>query len=106
VRKRVPRLPVWGLVLFLLPMAVDGGTHVLSDLAGIGQGFRDVNLWLVLLTRNIFQPGFYAGDAWGSFNSMMRLLTGVLFGLGVAWFTFPYLEDAVVEADAEVSSRK
>jgi uncharacterized membrane protein len=106
LRKRLPRLPVWGLVLFLLPMAVDGGTHFLSDLAGIGQGFRDMNLWLVPLTENIFRSGFYAGDAWGSFNSLMRLLTGVLFGLGVAWFAFPYLNDAVVEADAAASDRK
>ena len=106
VRKRLPRLPVWGLILFLLPMAVDGGMHTLSDFAGIGQGFRDLNLWLVPLTRNIFRPEFYAGDAWGSFNSLMRLLTGVLFGLGLAWFSFPYLNDAVVEADAALSGRK
>ena len=105
LRKRLPRLPIWGLVLLLLPMAVDGGTHLLSDLAGIEQGFREVNLWLVPLTRNIFPPGFYTGDAWGSFNSLMRLLTGVLFGLGVAWFAFPYLENAVLEADIPVSAR-
>jgi len=102
VRKRLPSLPVWGLVLFLLPMAVDGGTHVLSDLAGIGQGFRDVNLWLATLSQNIFRPEFYAGDAWGSFNSMMRLLTGILFGLGVAWFAFPALNDALSETDMPV----
>jgi uncharacterized membrane protein len=96
-RKRLPSLPIWGLILFLLPMAVDGGTHFLGDLAGIGQGFRDTNLWLATLTRNIFQLKFYAGDAWGSFNSMMRLFTGVLFGLGVAWFAFPLLDAALSE---------
>jgi uncharacterized membrane protein len=96
-RKRLPSLPIWGLILFLLPMAVDGGTHFLGDLAGIGQGFRDTNLWLATLTRNIFQLKFYAGDAWGSFNSMMRLFTGVLFGLGVVWFAFPLLDAALSE---------
>jgi uncharacterized membrane protein len=96
-RKRLPSLPIWGLILFLLPMAVDGGTHFLGDLAGIGQGFRDTNLWLATLTRNIFQLKFYAGDAWGSFNSMMRLFTGVLFGLGVAWFAFPLLDATLSE---------
>ena len=105
LRKRLPKLPVWGLVLFLIPMAVDGGTHFLSELAGFGQGFRDTNLWLTALSNNIFRPDFYAGDAWGSFNSLMRLLTGILFGLVVAWFAFPHLEDAFSEADTPISAR-
>lgn len=105
LRKRLPKLPLWGFILFLLPMAVDGGTHFLSDLAGIGLGFRDMNLWLANLSQNIFRPEFYAGDAWGSFNSLMRLLTGVLFGLGVAWYAFPYLDDALSEADTPIQPR-
>ncbi len=102
LRRRLPKLPVWVLVLLLLPMAVDGTTHLLSDFAGIGQGFRDTNLWLATLTQNVFRPDFYAGDAWGSFNSLMRLVTGILFGLGIAWFAFPYLNEAVSESDAPV----
>ena len=94
LRKRLPRLPWWGLVLFLLPMALDGTTHMLSDLAGIGQGFRDSNAWLAVLTHGAFSPAFYAGDAWGSFNSLMRLVTGVLFGAGIVWFGYPYLDEA------------
>ena len=94
LRRRLKPLPWWGLVLFLLPMAVDGTTHLFSDLAGIGQGFRDSNTWLVLLTHQAFSASFYAGDAWGSFNSLMRMLTGISFGLGVVWFSFPYLDDA------------
>jgi uncharacterized membrane protein len=84
----------WGLILFLLPMALDGTSHFISDLYGIGQGFRDSNVWLASLTNHAFSTAFYAGDAWGSFNSMMRLLTGILFGLGIVWFCFPYLDDA------------
>ncbi len=102
LRRRLPKLPFWGLVLFLLPMAVDGGTHFLSDLAGIGLGFRDTNLWLATLSQNVFRPEFYAGDAWGSFNSLMRLLTGILFGLGITWFAFPILNDALIEADTPI----
>jgi uncharacterized membrane protein len=93
-RRRLPKLPLWGLVLFLLPMALDGTSHFISDFWGIGQGFRDTNLWLVVLTKNVFVPTFYAGDAWGSFNSAMRLLSGILFGLGIVWFIFPYLDDS------------
>ena len=88
-------LPWRGLVLLLLPMAVDGRSHFISDLYGIGQGFRDSNVWLAALTNHAFSTAFYAGDAWGSFNSMMRLLTGILFGLGIVWFCFPYLDDAI-----------
>jgi uncharacterized membrane protein len=94
LRRRLKALPWWGLALFLLPMAVDGTTHLFSDVAGIGQGFRDSNTWLVVLTQRVFSASFYAGDAWGSFNSLMRLWTGIFFGLGIVWFSFPYLVDA------------
>ena len=94
LRRRLPRLPWWGFALFLLPMAVDGTTHFLSDLAGIGLGFRDSNTWLAVLTQHAFPATFYAGDAWGSFNSMMRLLTGISFGIGTAWFGYPYMNEA------------
>jgi uncharacterized membrane protein len=93
LRKRIRALPLWGLVLFSLPIVIDGGTHFMSDLAGIGQGFRDSNAWLAALTGNTFALGFYTGDALGSFNSWMRLLTGVLFGLGIVWYGFPYIEE-------------
>jgi uncharacterized membrane protein len=85
-------LPWWGLALFLLPMAVDGITHFISDLAGVGMGFRASNAWLVELSGYTLPASFLAGDALGSFNALMRLLTGFLFGLGVVWFAFPYVE--------------
>jgi hypothetical protein len=74
-------------------MAVDGLTHMVSDIAGIGQGFRDTNAWLAALTSNSLPSTFYAGDAWGSFNSIMRLISGVFFGAGVVWFGYPYLNE-------------
>lgn len=94
LRRRLPSLPIWGLAIFLLPMALDGTSHFISDFWGIGQGFRDTNLWLAILTNHALAATFYAGDAWGSFNSLMRLLTGVSFGLGIVWFGFPYLNDS------------
>jgi uncharacterized membrane protein len=92
LRRWIRPLPWWGLVLLVLPLAIDGTTHLISDLAGFGQGFRDNNAWLVLLTQNRFPVSFYAGDAWGSLNAWLRLLTGVIFGLGVVWFGFPYID--------------
>jgi uncharacterized membrane protein len=96
LRKKIKTLPWWSFLLFLIPMGVDGITHMISDFSGIGQGFRDSNAWLAVLTRNIYSTTFYAGDAIGSFNFWMRLITGILFGLGIVWFGFPYLEEAFV----------
>jgi hypothetical protein len=73
-------------------MLIDGGTHLISDLAGLGQGFRDTNLWLAALTGNSFPSTFYAGDALGSFNSWMRFITVLLFGLAVIWLVYPVID--------------
>lgn len=89
-RRKIKPISWWGFVLLLLPITVDGGTHAISDFAGIGQGFRDKNEWLVALTNNSLPTTFYAGDALGSFNSLMRFVTGLLAGLGIVWLAFPY----------------
>lgn len=93
-RRQIKPLPWWGFVILLLPMVLDGGSHMFSDFAGIGNGFRDTNQWLSALTNGILPASFYAGDALGSFNSWMRILTGVLAGLGIVWFAFPYMEES------------
>jgi len=93
LRRHIRPLRVTGFMLLLLPMALDGFSHMISDFAGIGQGFRDSNVWLAILTGNTLPVSFYAGDAWGSFNSIMRLVTGILFGAGVVWFGFPLLDE-------------
>jgi Predicted membrane protein len=93
-RRKIKPLLWWGFALLLIPLAVDGGTHAISDLAGIGQGFRDTNQWLAMLTHNLYPISFYAGDALGSFNSIMRFITGTLAGLGITWLAFPYLEES------------
>jgi uncharacterized membrane protein len=92
LRQQVRQLHWAGLVLLALPMAVDGTTHLVSDLFGLYQGFRYTNEWLAPLTNYAFPVTFYTGDAWGSFNAWLRLITGGLFGLGIVWFGFPYLD--------------
>jgi uncharacterized membrane protein len=89
LRKRIKPLPVLILVVLLIPIGLDGVSHTISDFWGIGNGFRDSNEWLRTLTGSIYSPSFYSGDAWGSFNSWMRLITGVLAGVGLAWFLLP-----------------
>lgn len=89
--KRLPKLPWWGLLFFLMPMAVDGISHFISEITQ--SGFRMQNLWLVHLTGNTFSQAFYSGEAWGSFNSLARLASGLFFGIGVVWFGFPFLDN-------------
>jgi uncharacterized membrane protein len=94
VRTRIRLSPISLLAfcLLLVPMAVDGTTHFVSDFAGIGQGFRDSNLWLAALSGNALPSWFYSGDALGSFNSWMRLFSGLFFGLGVDGLLLPTID--------------
>lgn len=92
-RHKLRPLPFWGLILLAMPMVIDGSTHLISDVAGIGQGFRDQNLWLATITNNSLPASFYYGDAFGSLNSWLRLITGTLFGMGVVLYGFPYLQE-------------
>jgi uncharacterized membrane protein len=80
------------LVIALVPLVVDGGSHLLNDvLFTLGSGFRDTNLWLQILTGDAW-PGFYAGDHFGTFNWWARLVTGVIAAWGVAFAFFPRFE--------------
>jgi len=108
LRRRL-RLPGWrtfGLMIALMiPMIVDGTTHWVSDLAGLGQGFRYTNAWLARLTGNLFPQSFYVGNELGSFNSWMRLITGLLFGLAAAWM-MPLLEASFQDVRQTLESRQ
>ena len=105
VRRRLQPLPLWGYALLILPMAIDGGTHFLSDLQGLYTGFRYTNDWLARLTGGSFPAWFYVGDGLGSFNSWMRLLTGALFGIASVWLAFPYAEAAFFEVREELEAK-
>lgn len=91
LRRSIRPLGWRGFVLMIAPMAVDGGTHWLSDFAGVGKGFRYTNGWLAALTGDLLPPSFYIGNGVGSFNFWMRLITGLLFGLAVVWLAYPRL---------------
>jgi uncharacterized membrane protein len=106
LRTRLRRISWWGVLLLLLPLFVDGFTHMISDVTGgIGGGFRDHNAWLAMLTGDAFPANFYSGDALGSFNSWMRLLTGIPFGLGVVWLALPVLHEAFSAMASQTETR-
>jgi len=96
-RHSVKRLSVVVFALLMLPMALDGTTHLLSDLGAGGflGGFRYTNDWLLMLTSGSLQDWFYRGDAFGSFNSWMRLISGLGFGIALVWLAFPVIEEAM-----------
>lgn len=98
-------LPAWLWILFLVPLGIDGITHAISDAINFGAAFRDTNVWLAVLTNNAFPATFYAGDAIGSFNWWMRLLTGLLAGFGTMKFILPMLEDVFKETVHHTAKR-
>lgn len=89
LRNKTKAISIWIALLLLLPMIIDGGTHTISDFSGIGNGFRDSNVWLAQLTNNSFSQNFYSGDGLGSFNSWARWITGTLAGLAIIWLALP-----------------
>ncbi len=105
VRRRLKPLPFWGFVLFLVPMGIDGITHVISDLYGLTNGFRYHNEWLAQLTNYAFDPLFYSGNGFWSFNWWMRLISGLLFGMGLVWFAYPYLESGFKQTMREIEAK-
>ncbi|MCA0454037.1 MAG: DUF2085 domain-containing protein [Chloroflexi bacterium] len=97
-----PLKPVY-FVLLLLPMILDGVTHTFSDtLGGLTDGFRYGNQWLATLTGNRLPTWFYAGDAFGSFNSWMRFISGITFAIGVVWLAYPYINREISVAAAQL----
>ncbi len=81
------RVAPWLFAVLL--MALDGGSHLVSELSGLG--FRADNGWLGLLTGGALPLHVYVGDGIGSFNWLMRTVTGVLVGLTSAWFVLSIL---------------
>jgi len=105
VRRHLRAPKWWAPTLMALPMVLDGITHTISDLSGIGQGFRYHNGWLVALTGHSLPRSFYVGTTLGSFNSSMRLVTGLLFGLAVVWIAYPMFEDYFQDARRTLEPR-
>ncbi len=72
LRRRIAPWPLWAGGLLLLPMLLDGGTHLIDDALGLG-----------------LRGG---GDMIGTPNFWLRMITGVLFALAVMLTIYPRLE--------------
>lgn len=109
--RTIKPVAIWAFGLLMLPIVLDGGTHMISDTTdGLLTGFRYDNAWLATLTGYVLPESFYVGDALGSFNSWMRLLTGLLFAVGAVWMAFPltdrYARATLVGIDAKIERVK
>lgn len=86
--RRRPRLSLFQFLLLLLPLLVDGFSHMASE---GGSGFRETNAWLSWVGAGT--AVFYTGATIGTLNWWLRTLTGLLFGMGLVWFAFPRFAD-------------
>lgn len=85
-RKGFRPLSTRWMLLLIAPLWIDGLTHYISDFTSLTAGFRYDNAWLAFITGNIFPSSFYLGDNLGSFNSLARIISGILLGIGfMAW---------------------
>lgn len=81
VRGRVRPLPMWAWLIFgILPMAIDGGSQLISGLP--------------LLPVS-----------WGAREStpLLRTVTGLLFGVLNVWLAYPHLEETMAETRTAIS---
>lgn len=96
-RRRIKPIPMLVFFVLLLPMGLDGVSHTVSDFSGgLFDGFRYTNQWLADLTNNAFSDTFYRGDYFGTFNSWMRFISGIGFGIGMIGFFFPIIHIEMV----------
>ena len=105
-RFQIKRINLILFVILLMPMAIDGLSHVVSDFqGGLFEGFRYHNEWLANLTYNLLPQSFYVGDLFGTFNSWMRLISGIGFGIGVVWLVIPII-DVSITRDIQIIGEK
>lgn len=85
--------PLQWYLFFLAPVALDGLTHMLTDIFP-AITWRETNEWLQVLIGGWIHllPAFYIGTGVGSLNWFLRTLTGGLLGLGTVWLVYPYLD--------------
>ncbi len=118
MRDQVWPLPFRWYLLFLIPLGLDGGLQLVSELVRVapwllywmwGIGLLLIALPLLLLRRVITWHSLLflaAGPLalvyvqfFGLYESdwLRRTLTGIIFALGTVWLTYPQLEEGFTE---------
>jgi uncharacterized membrane protein len=81
LRGRIKPSPLWVGGLLLLPMLLDGGSHLIDDVLGLG---------------------LRGSDAIGTPNFWLRMITGLLFAVAVLITIYPRLERDLRSSEAGV----
>jgi len=78
---------------------LNGESHCDSNIiGGLAHGSHYENRWRATLTGKALPIWFYVGNPFGLFNSWIRLIMGLLFGIAIIWLAFPYLDRSIGEA--------
>jgi uncharacterized membrane protein len=81
VRSRLKPLPLWiWLLIGVLPIALDGGTQLLSVFTFLSFPVRES-------------------------TPLLRTITGFLFGVMNVWLAYPYVEETMMETRAQVATK-
>jgi uncharacterized membrane protein len=125
VRHRLHPLPVGWYILFLVPIALDGGMQLASIWLEVG---IPINLlWAIgLIALGIAMTilRYLRYLSWHSYlffafgplallylqyvgphtsNWLLRTITGFIFAFGTVWFTYPYLETAFADIHRQLN---
>ncbi|MBN1218694.1 MAG: DUF2085 domain-containing protein [Anaerolineae bacterium] len=126
VRRSLKPLPPRWYLLFLLPMTLDGGMGLASELAQfvpmpllsittvVFITFVTILLYtqkqltwpvIIFLACGVVAAGYL--QFWGlhQSNLFLRNFTGVMFGLGTVWVAYPLLEEGFGEIQQETNAR-
>ena len=86
---RKPKLGLFWFLVLILPLLIDGFTHLNAE--ENGPGFRG-NQWAVALSGGAFSEGFYTGSTVGTLNWWLRTITGLMFGIGFTWYLYTFMD--------------
>lgn len=98
VRRHLRPLPFKWYLLLMLPIALDGFTHMFTEVGIID--WRATNAWFQPVADALglrLSQDFYTGTTVGSLNWALRTATGALFGLASVWFAYPHIERGMRE---------
>jgi len=81
LRNRLKPLPIWAwFIIGILPLALDGGSQLITSLP--------------------FVP-----FPWRESTPFFRSLTGILFGVANVWMAYPYVEEIMVDTETLVAAK-
>ncbi len=126
VRHRMKPIAFKWYLLFLIPIAFDGGTGLASELSAVvpmwilwalGLAAIAIILWVMKVQKSITWQGLLflsfgplallTIHLFGPYHSdlLRRNLTGFIFGVGTVLFAYPYMDESFAEIHQDIRRR-